>query len=469
MNNIKHLIAHIKLFSAYQWLVFIKVLENKTDEELIRIEPNQFKRTILQNSNWYSKILDLALRMSDYKNTKVNFNELPTSHDYQQFISLYLGSYDNESKFDEDLDYDLNLALAKYSYEQLKNYQPLVNDLGRLITLYESYKSLFQEKFGFTPKQILCFYMVNNAKHGIYEPFDPETMLNLLRRYDQTINYKKLKKFLDTFSISIKKYRGEAKRLGISNKTIKSERAIETYPIINLDNGSYFIPSKNILLNTLAYKIFSIINDFQTNSENFKTKFGRRFENYITDLTKFSHEAYFYKCDKLVTEPGQTKNEFYLLKNDTSLVIEAKLLHIDESVILHGNAKELKNKFNNKIEEALNQIDSCFKKLHTKNKYAIIVIHTHLPLLQGLIKLFKHKEKYNFLDNVIIVSMVDYEIMIHNSFEAIFDYFQNNINKIQIALHFDNKNKFLEKKCLDFYNELGSKVPASALACQKTS
>lgn len=421
MSSAKHLIIHMKSFSTYEWLIFIKVLENKTNEELIEIEPDQFKRKILQNSNWYSKILDLALRVSDYKNIKVNLNKRPTTDDFQKFIPLYLDSCENESSFGEDLDYDLNLALAKYSYEQLKNYSPLVNDLGRLITLYESYKELFQENFGFTPKQILCFYMIYNDKHDIYEPFDQDRMLNLLIKYGQTINSKKLKKFLDTFSISIKKYREEAKRLGISNKTIKSERIIEVYPVINLDNGGYFIPSRNILLHTLTYKIFYIINDLQTNSQNFKTKFGRRFENYIRDLTKFSHEAYFYECDKLVIDKEEEKAEFFLLKDDTSLVVEAKLLHINESVILHRNAKDLKNEFNNEIEKALSQIDSCFKKLHTKNRYAIIVIHTHLPLLEGLIKLFEHKTKYNFLDNVMIVSVIDYEIMIHHSFEAIID------------------------------------------------
>jgi len=455
MSN-KRLINHIKIYTTFEWLVFIKILENKSDEELLKIEPNEIERYNLQNSNWYSKLLDLALRLSSYENTKVKFNSLPTTRDYRKFITYYLESYDSESDFKADLDYSLDLAITKYLYEQNRHYSPPVNDMGRLIELYSTIERLFKEFFGLTPKQILYFYTLNNPKHDIYEPFDFVNMLRLIKSYDNKITEVRLKKFLDVFSTSIKCYRTKARDLGITKNTMKSIRLIEQYPIIELGNDYYFIPSVNILLESLSYKIFEVLNKEVKNSENFKQSFGNTFENYLRRLTKFSHGEYFYECDELVKEKGSKKAEFYIKKDDNLLVIESKLLHIDENIILHSSAIDLKNKFKDTIYSALKQVDSCFKKINVKNKYAVIVIHTHIPLLENFISVFKHKSKYDFLDNVMILSVVDYEIMIHNSFHKIIEYFKlpKRNEESQVALHFEQKNTFLEKSCLNIIDEI---------------
>jgi adenylate kinase family enzyme len=132
MSN-KRLIGHIKKYTTFEWLVFIKILENKSDDELLKLESNQMERYNLQNSNWYSKLLDLVLRLSDYEKTKVKLDTLPRAQDYRAFIKLYLESYDSESDFKADLDYSLDLAFTKYLYEQNKHYAPPVNSMGRLI------------------------------------------------------------------------------------------------------------------------------------------------------------------------------------------------------------------------------------------------------------------------------------------------------------------------------------------------
>lgn len=36
MSN-KRLIGHIKKYTTFEWLVFIKILENKSDDELLKI------------------------------------------------------------------------------------------------------------------------------------------------------------------------------------------------------------------------------------------------------------------------------------------------------------------------------------------------------------------------------------------------------------------------------------------------
>jgi len=454
MNN-KLLIKHIKTYTAYEWLIFIKILENKSDEELQKIEPNQIERYNLQNSNWYSKLLDLALRLSDYE--KIVLNKLPQKEDYKKFIRLYLESYDNESNFKADLDYSLDLAMSKLMYEQLKNYAPPVNDMGRLLELYKEKEPLFKEFFGLTPKQILFFYYLHNSKHNIYEPFDLTNILILIKDYDNKITEERLEKFLNIFSISIKKYRETARDNNITKNTMRSIRLIEQYPIIKLENGKYLIPSINILLGALSYKIFTVLNREVKNSENFQRSFGDTFENYLRDLTKFSHNEYFYECKELIKDKeDKKKSEFYLSRDDTVLVIESKLLYIDENIILNSSAIELEQKFKNTIYSALRQINSCFKKLHVQNKYAVIVIHTHIPLLENFMKVFKNKAEYDFLDNVMILSVVDYEVMIHNSFEKIIEYFEMpyTSEKSQLALYFEQQNKFLETNILKLINDL---------------
>lgn len=456
MKNIL-LINLIKTYTTFEWLVFIKTLENKSDEELLKIEPDEFQRNVLINSNWYSKLLDLALRLSDYEKTKVNLDNLPRIQDYKRFIEYYLKSYDSESNFKADLDYSLDLALAKYTYEQLKNYAAPVNNMGRLLELYKEKEALFKEYFGLTPKQILFFYFLYNARHNIYEAFDLSNILRLIKGYDYKIKEEQLKRFLEVFSIDIKGYRFQAKELGITKNTMKSIRIIEQHPIVRLKNEKYFIPSTNVLLEALTYKVFSLLNNKVISSKNFKQSFGDVFENYLRNLTKFSHSEYLYECNELVKDiEDREKAEFYLLKGDSVLIIESKLLHIDEHIILNSSVIELEKKFKKTIYKALSQIDSCFKKLDVKNKYAVIVIHTHIPMLDNFIKIFKNKAKYEFLDNVMILSVVDYEIMIHNPFENIIEYFElrNTNAKSQIALHFEQRNEFLVNSCLILQNDI---------------
>lgn len=158
MSN-KRLISHIKKYTTFEWLVFIKILENKSDDELLKLELNQMERYNLQNSNWYSKLLDLALRLSNYENKIVKLDTLPTTQDYQKFIGVYLESYDSESNFKVDLDYSLDLAITRYIYEQNKHYAPPVNSMGRLIELYSTKELLFKEFFGLTQNKYYIFLL----------------------------------------------------------------------------------------------------------------------------------------------------------------------------------------------------------------------------------------------------------------------------------------------------------------------
>lgn len=460
MNKNKVIVNHIKTYTTFQWLLFIKILENKTDKEMSRIEPNDMERNLLQNSNWYLIIADLAIRFSDYEKTKVKLSELPTKFDYRKFISLYLNCEDNEGNFKEDLSSSIHVALARYGHEQLKRYSPIVNNFGRLLDLYNEKEKLFKQFLGFTPKQILYFATLNNGKHDIYEPFDFRNMLRLLKEYDSKITAKHLDRFLKAMSISIKNYRLKSKELGNTKEKVKTIRLIEQYPIIELANNYYFIPSINALIESMTYKIFNTLNDLQVNQQNFRREFGDTFENYTRRLTKFSHNDYFYECNDLITETKKEKAEYYLLKDDSTIVVESKLLPVDESIILHGGLKELEDAFIETIDKALSQIESTFNAITATNKYAIIVIHTHTLLLENYIELVRNRLHYDFVDNVVILSIIDYEILIHNSFDRILEYFNQtkDSSKQQVSLFFNQNNKYLDKVFRDVFEELKKEI-----------
>lgn len=55
------LITHIKKFTTFEWLIFIKILENKSEEELEDLVKDKLQLNMLQNSNWYLLIVDLAI------------------------------------------------------------------------------------------------------------------------------------------------------------------------------------------------------------------------------------------------------------------------------------------------------------------------------------------------------------------------------------------------------------------------
>ena len=454
MSN-QSLISHVKKFTTFQWLMFIKILENKSIEDLKKIEKDKLRLYMLQNTNWYLLVVDLSIRISDAKDRIESFDDLPRTHDYYRFIELYVdsGDVDKNINFSADLDYSHNIAMSKMMYEQLKMYAPAGNSLGRLIRLYGSIDNKIKELFGLTSSQIAIFYAINNAKSDIYEPFTFVQMLELLKSRDKTIGEKDMRKFIATFSTTIKEYRLEARDLGISKNKIKSKRLIMNTPILDLSNSYYFIPSKFILKEVLTYKIFELINGMYNESETFKRNFGKTFENYIRELTYASHNDCFVECDTVIkSNIEEKKAEFFISKEDSSIVIESKLLHIEEDLILHGSAKQLDKKMDKRIKDALSQIESCFNYMDTKNKYGIIVIHTHIPMLDSLLNGLKAILKNDNKDNIILVSVIDFEVMIHNPYEKIIEYFY--AQDKNIALFFNQRNSYLQKINIELIDNL---------------
>lgn len=112
MENNRLLINCIKKYSTFEWLLFIKILENQSGKDLFLMASNEFERSNLENPNWYLIIIDLAVRFADEQKTKVSSDLLPTKKDYMQFISLYVNCSDDDSTFVANLDISFKAALS---------------------------------------------------------------------------------------------------------------------------------------------------------------------------------------------------------------------------------------------------------------------------------------------------------------------------------------------------------------------
>lgn|GEM_PF-3222381 len=444
MENNRLLINHIKKYSTFEWLLFIKILENQSEKDLFLMASNEFEQSNLKNPNWYLIIIDLAVRFADEQKTKVSSDLLPTKEDYMQFISLYVNCSDDDSTFVTNLDISFKATLAQYGYEQLKPYSPIANSVGRLIDLYGNKEILFKDKLGLSPKQILYFTLIHNSPRyrKIYEPFDVNSMLRLLKRYDEKITLHRLEKFLSIFSITIKNYKLKSKELGNTKDKIKTIRLIEQLPIIALGNNRYFIPSINALTQSLTYKMFFTLENIQQNQEKFKRSFGKPFENYTRRLTQFSHADCFFECDQLITQDNCERAEYYLSKNDSTIVIECKLLPVEEVILLNGKMNEIEDIILENIKKAIRQISSCFEYLNTKNKFGIIVIYTHFVMPEAYLELLKRRLKYDCMDNIKILSIVDYENLIHDDFNTIIEFLMGKQKRSKLQ----QPNKYLLNK-----------------------
>lgn len=452
MKSNRLLINHIKKYSTFEWLLFIKILENQSGKDLFLMASNEFERSNLENPNWYLIIIDLAVRFADEQKTKVSSDLLPTKEDYMQFISLYVDCSDDDSNFVIDLNISVEAAFAQYGYEQLKPYSPIANSVGRLIDLYENKEILFKDQLGLSPKQILYFALIHNSPQyrKIYEPFDLNSMLRLLQQYDSKISLDRLKKFLSIFSITIKNYKLKSKELGNTKDKIKTIRLIEQFSIIALENNHYFIPSINALTQSLTYKMFFTLENIQQNREKFKRSFGKPFEDYTRRLTQFSHADCFFECDQLITQDNCDKAEYYLSKNDSTIVIECKLLPVNEVILLNGKMEEIEDILFEKIKKAIRQISSCFEYISTKNKFGIIVIYTHFVMPEAYFELLKRQLKYDCIDNIKILSIVDYENLIHDDFNTIIEFLMGRQKRSKLQ----QPNKYLRNKVYSLLNEL---------------
>ena len=442
----------IKKFSVFEWLVFINVVESMSKEHMIKITYSESEWFHLRNSNWHPILIDLAIRLSNYDKTDIiEIYGQKMSLFYQQFISLYVNHHDDLKKYEDDLENNMNLILSRSMYEQLRHTSPYINSLGRLIKLYEDKENLFKQEFGLTNKQMILFYYISVKLSVKNKSNNSAILLERMQELDSNIKKEHFELFLNNFSISIREYRIKVKELGITKHTITCERLIYKYPIVKY-NDSYVISSINVLLDVLTYKIFDKL--YENSSESFKRKFGNEFENYIRDMTRYFHKDNMVECSNLMKSSADNTNrhaEFYIREKNNFLVVEAKVLAIDEEMIINKDIKELEKKFKNTIKGAVKQMNSCSKKL--SNMYGLIVIHTHIPAINTFFEKYKSSLEPALEDKVILISIVEYENLISRSFVEIINQI-NLINKNPFNLIESRENKYLEGKYVEYINPI---------------
>lgn len=373
---------------------------------------------------------------------------------YLELISDYINYHDDVEEFKKNFKslQKQNKMISFLMYDQLRNISPIINSLGRLIVLYDTQESLFKQEFGLVPKQILLFYHIMSSIPTDTEPLNKDLICSLLQELDSSIKNKMVNKFLDIFAISVKNYRLGAKSLGITKYTVKNKRLIMEYPIIEYNN-MYIVPSSFVLLESLSYKIFNKINT----TDNRIRAFGDTFENYIRDMSKYFHESYFHECTGLIEEgkKGNKKAEFFLENDELSLVIEAKVLHINDAIVSSANIESIENKFKNTVVDALRQLDSCSKKL--TNMYSIIVVHTHLPVINVFIESIKKskRDKYLWLDKMVLLTVIDYENLISLPLNEIVEKIKE-LQDTSFNLISGKENEYLQNKYSEYIDPIVS-------------
>lgn len=417
----------MKHYFLYQWLIRLKTIETLSGKELKDFFSEDLsKQALLDNLNFLEIIADIAIRTCEDKPFPKSFNEneldkLPTiERDYIYVVSKYLNESDTE-KFSKNIQRSLSLGMSMFMYEQIKYITPQINELGRIVVLFQNYKKLFKSIFGLEPEQIVLMLVIfNNIQketQGIFNIIENPIFQLLYTCALLTPN--ELNKFLSSFSISVQDYKTLAKSRNISNKTINCTRILSEFPIlkncISNNPNVYYIPLVNTLIYSISKTIFPKIYAIQQKAK-FKGRFGKHFEDYVRELSLQSFgTSKLLECTDIVKEKGKDIAEFKLeLDINTALIIEAKAIYIDEEFILTANFDKLNKAIEQDLRKAYKQINSCFEDINYQEIFGIIVIMSYLPGLSSLSEYLKEKGFEFISENITIMSIQEFETLIGN-------------------------------------------------------
>jgi len=417
----------MKRYYLYQWLIRLKTIETLSQEELKHFFPEDIsKQALLDNLNFLEIIADIAIRTCEDKLFPKSFSEneldkLPSiERDYIYVVSKYLNESDTE-KFSKNIQRSLSLGMSIFMYEQIKYITPQINELGRIVVLFQNYKELFKSTFGLEPEHIVLMLVIfNNIQketRGIFN-INENPIFHLLYNCG-ILTPHELDKFLSSFSISVKDYKILARSRNITNKTINCSRILSEFPILknSISNNPhiYYIPLVNTLIYSISKTIFPKIYAIQQKAK-FKGRFGNHFEDYVRELSLQSFgTSRLIECTNIVKEKGKDIAEFQLeLDAETVLIIEAKAIYIDEEFILTANFDKLNKAIEQDLRKAYKQIHSCFEHIDYEKKFGIIVIMSYLPGLSSLSEYLKEKGFEYTSENITIMSIQEFETLIGN-------------------------------------------------------
>ncbi len=454
-------LQHINQYHPIDWLLkSIERSRNANKSDMKR------KENIYSSTELLLVMSDIALRISQNNNLTYN---IPTHQEYIDFIDIYLATESkNKSKL---IQKSGALAFPLIMVEQLKFIYPNENLIGRLYLLYSEYEDEIFEISGLKILNIVAILIAisayyNNKEHYFFKAE------NLCQELVESLTSDNISSFLKYFSIDVKGYRKKLKELGLDKHNLYSFRLLELFPIISLDNNKYIVPSfDNLLYSITSNMNIHLLTHMNKNnkSQKYLETMGHRFEDYVRLLTEkvFSDIS---EARDIV--PKNTKNaEFVIDFEDISIVVEVKKFILNRDTAFKDNIDELDKLLERHIVKAYSQIEATFAHIQKRKKIGIIItlgdIHMSEPLKNHLKEIHSDKGVV-FLDNIILMSIGEYEALLANSdidIVKILDYYFNtdiekrgNIIDSIKALDKASINPFLKKTHMEYFDKMGFEI-----------
>jgi hypothetical protein len=440
----QNFLNHINKYHPIEWLL--------KSVELSRRDNSKFKSKLdISSSSEFLVIMsDVAIRVSQ-KN--IYNGDIPTDKEYEDFIHLYINTQDsNHTKLLQDHGV---IALSLICTEQMKFHYPIVNLIGRLSLLYSHYEDEILGMAGLRITHILTILIALMAHYQKPENYIFEARnINVKGLTKENIN-----SFLNFFSSDVKAYKNELKNLGFDKRKLYSFRLLEKKPIINFNKEYYILPS----IDNLLYSITSGMNihllTYFSNigkGKKYHDLLGGKFEDYVRLLTCEVFDDIIEAKDIV---PKETENaEFVIDFDNTAIVVEVKKFVLLRDSAFKTDINDLDTLIKRHIVKAYKQIKTTFKYVKQGKKIGIIVTLGDINIQTSIFDYLRSKypnEGAEYLDNIIIMSIGQYEALFANTPEDIMTILNTSLyansnykTDILLAIHSlgkETKNKFLLK------------------------
>jgi len=407
MNQI--FLKHINKYHPINWL--FKSIERSRNVDRSKID----KQENLYGSTEFLIIMsDIALRVSQNRNLTTT---IPTHKEYVDFINIYINT---QSKGHSPLIQKYGIsALSLLVSEQVKFMYPNINLIGRLLVLYSNYEKEIFQITGLKINDILTLLIAIMAFYSKSENYIFE-IKNLNIESVKSLEIENITNFLKYFSIDKQNYNLKLKKMGLNKRELYSFRLLERFPIINFEKNKYIVPSIENLLYSITSNMHIHLLEYMSKEgkgSEHHNSLGAKFEEYVRLLTSKKFDDMVEAKD--IVPPKSANAEFVVDFNDTAIVVEVKKMAFLRDTAFKDNLDDLDTLLKRHILKAFKQIETTFKSVTQTNKIGIIVIFGDIHLVAGFIYDYMRKtypdEGIEFLENIIIMPIGEYEALLANS------------------------------------------------------
>lgn len=403
----------IRRYSAEQWLLLIRTIDMKN---MASPENIQYKGEFL------ILVADTALRLTK-PNMQSDFPH-PNSNDLKNVLSLYF-SYDKSPvKLIKAMGIS---ALPLIAHWQNKFRYSSENILGRMHLLYQDYNQEILEATGLTVMDLHIIILTIYARYGMkdYMYFKADAIIS---SEVNSLSREKVDRFLHFFAIDMDGYRREAKSRHIYDNQVGKFNLLNRYPIIQIDQDQYIIPSKDQLIDSVAANLYFHILEFKqksgkASSKAFLDSFGKTLENYAVLLAEHAFGATnVVPADEIVTDANEDRCEVVCMHDENALAIEVKKLHFQRDAIINADIEHIQDTYDRHLRKGLNQLVSTLRYIE-KNRYGLIVIPDTVLSSSGVLDQIKYDSQTldsEAENNILICTISEYEQLMANPADIVF-------------------------------------------------